>query len=260
MGHAGTLDPPATGLLVVLVGRATRLARFVATLPKRYTGTIRLGWETTTDDAAGAPVGERDESWRARTRADLERALTDVQRQEVQMPPPVSAKKVDGVRAYRRFRRGETVTLQPVRVQIHALTLVGFDPAAGEAVIDVACSSGTYVRSIARDAGRALGSRAHLAQLRRTGIGPWDVKDALGMDALSALSPQPSAALRPMREAIAHLPALILPAAAAQRFASGQRISTDAPSGATAVFDANGLVGVADVADGVLHPDVVLVG
>ncbi|MFI5208676.1 MAG: tRNA pseudouridine(55) synthase TruB [Gemmatimonadales bacterium] len=262
VGHAGTLDPPATGLLVILVGRATRLARFVGLLRKRYTGTIRLGSETTTGDAEGEVVGERDESWRTRTRADLEQALAQVQAQDEQMPPPVSAKKVEGVRAYRRVRRGEMPVMKPVRVTIFSLQLSAFDASAGEASIAVECSAGTYIRSIARDVGRVLGTRAHLSSLRRTAIGPWNVEQAQQLrdvDAgLFAVRPE---VLRPMREAVAHLPAVILSADDAKRLATGQKIAAPRDqAGPAAVFDAEGLIGVANVEDGLLHPDVVLVG
>jgi tRNA pseudouridine55 synthase len=207
-------------------------------------------------------VGETDESWRTKTRADVERALREVQGQEEQMPPAVSAKKMDGVRAYRRVRRGEMPVMKPVRVTIFDLQLSTFDASTGEAGIAVECSSGTYIRSIARDVGRVLGTRAHLASLRRTAIGPWSVEDAQQLrdvDAgLFAVRPE---VVRPMREAIAHLPAVVLSADDAKKFATGQKIK--APPDATgpaAVFDADGLIGVANVEDGLLHPDVVLVG
>jgi tRNA pseudouridine55 synthase len=207
-------------------------------------------------------VGELDESWRAKTRADVERALLEVQGQEEQMPPPVSAKKVDGVRAYRRVRRGEMPVMKPVRVTIFDIQLSAFDASTGEAGISVECSSGTYIRSIARDVGRVLGTRAHLASLRRTAIGPWSVEEAQQLRDIDAglfgVKPE---VVRPMREAVAHLPAVILSADDAKKLATGQKIA--APNGATgpvAVFDGEGLIAVANVENGLLHPDVVLVG
>lgn len=258
VGHAGTLDPPATGLLVVLVGRATRLARFVSLMPKRYAGTIKLGSETTTDDAAGDVVGDADDSWQARLPPEIDAALRNVQTQTEQMPPAVSAKKVDGVRAYRVVRRGETPALKPARVVIDRLRCEWYDRKTGEIHVDVVCSSGTYVRSIARDVGRELGSKAHLSSLRRTEIGEWTVDQAVKMDGLepSALSLR----LLPMREAVRHLPAVILPADEAKRFTLGQKIPAAAPMGPVAVFDVSDLLGVAEQSDGVLHPEVVLVG
>lgn len=207
-------------------------------------------------------MGECDESWRTKTRDDVERALAQVQGQEEQLPPPVSAKKVEGVRAYRRVRRGEMPVMKPVRVTIFDLRLSTFDSTTGEAAIEVECSSGTYIRSIARDAGRVLGTRAHLSALRRTAIGPWTVAAAQQLrdiDAgLFAVRPE---IVRPMSEAVAHLPSVILSVDDAKRLATGQKIA--APKDATgpaAVFDAAGLIGVANVQDGLLHPDVVLVG
>ena len=274
VGHAGTLDPPATGLLVVLVGRATRLARFVGLLPKRYAGVIRFGTETTTDDATGEPVGEPDQEWRSRLPEELNAALRNVQGRSHQTPPAVSAKKVDGQRAYRRVRRGEAPVLEPAPVVIARLRCEWFDRQQGEVHVDVVCSSGTYVRAIARDVGRELGTRAHLASLRRTEIGPWKVTDAVKGDALMAgggslvandqpaqppaTSHQLPALLRPMREAVAHLPGVILPAEEAKRFVTGQRMAAVAPAGAVAVFGVDGLLGVARQEDGLLHPDVVL--
>ena len=256
VGHAGTLDPAATGLLVVLVGRATRLARFVAMLTKRYTGTVRFGWETTSDDAAGEPT-EHDESWRATTRADVEAALARVQRQGVQAPPAVSAKQVDGQRAYRLARRGEAVELRPVPVTILDLRVSSFNPSTGAAGIEVVCGSGTYVRAIARDLGRALGTRAHLAALRRTAIGPWDVRDALVPDdALRETGPR---ALRPMAEAVAHLPRLALSVEDARRFRHGMKLDAAGRSDAlVAAFEGDELLGVARLRDGGYAPDVVL--
>jgi tRNA pseudouridine55 synthase len=241
-----------------MVGRATRLARFIALLPKRYAGTIALGSETTSDDAAGAIVGERDDSWEARLPPEIDAALRNVQARTQQMPPAVSAKKVDGVRAYRLARRGETPALTPAKVTIERLRCEWFDRPAGEIHVDVVCSSGTYVRSIARDVGRELGSKAHLLALRRTEIGHWKVEQAVKLESVepSAFSLQ----LLPMREAVSHLPAVILPAEEAKRFSLGQKIPAAAPVGPVAVFDVTDLLGVAQLSDGVLHPEVVLVG
>jgi tRNA pseudouridine55 synthase len=256
VGHAGTLDPPASGLLVVLVGRATRLAQYVAMLPKAYAATLRFGWETLTDDATGEVTGEVDASWRERSEAEVLAAFARVQAEPLQMPPAVSAKKVDGERAYRRVRRGEQPELDAVPVLIHEWRVHEFDTAQGLVSFEVLCSSGTYVRAIARDVGRALGTRAHLLALRRTAIGDWTVHNALP---LPRLADEAESALRPMAEAVAHLPAVILPHAEAIRLCHGQKITAGGyASGVVAVFDAGGLVAVAESRAGVLHPDVVL--
>jgi tRNA pseudouridine55 synthase len=255
VGHAGTLDPAATGLLVVLVGRATRLARFIALLPKHYRGTIRFGWETTTDDATGEP-SERDDTWGERSEAEIAAALAGVAAQPLQLPPSVSAKKVGGERAYRRARRGELPDLVPVPVAIHHLSATVYDRAAGELVVEVRCGTGTYVRSIARDTGRALGTRAHLKDLRRLAIGPWRVEQA---QPLLAAAQGVALQLRPMAEAVAHLPTLVVGPANAEAVSHGRRI--EEPSrfdGPVAVYDAGGLLAVAEWREGRYAPLVVL--
>ncbi len=255
VGHAGTLDPAATGLLVVLVGRATRLARFIAMLEKRYAGTVRFGVETSTDDAAGEPLA-RDGSWRERTEAEIAAALARVAAEPLQLPPRVSAKRGGGERAYRLSRRGEEPELAPARVEIRGLAAGAYDPRAGELAIEVRCGAGTYVRAIARDLGRALGTRAHLAALRRTAVGPWRVEEALPLD---ALKPDAPPALRPMAEAVAHLPALRVGPETAAAVAHGRKIEEAARlDGPVAVYGAEELLAVAEWREGHYAPLVVL--
>lgn len=254
VGHAGTLDPGASGLLVVLVGRATRLARFVTALPKRYAGTIRFGAETTTDDAHGAPTLQ-DDSWRQIGAEALRWALEEVAARTEQVPPAVSAKKVGGQRAYRLARRGDAAELAPARVAVYRLEARRVE--LPEVDVEVECSSGTYVRAIARDVGRALGSRAHLAALRRTGIGAFDVSAATPLGELTAASVP--ALLRPLADAVAHLPQLAVDAPAAERVRHGGRIEAEAdPGGPVAVTAAGALLAVAEFRDGVYAPLVVL--
>ncbi|HEY2804585.1 MAG TPA: tRNA pseudouridine(55) synthase TruB [Gemmatimonadales bacterium] len=260
VGHAGTLDPPATGLLVVLTGRATRLAQFVSMLPKRYSGVVRFGTETSTDDATGAVVGESDDSWRGRLQPELDAALRNVQGRTRQMPPAVSAKKIGGERAYRQVRRGEKPALEPASVVIERLRCEWFDRQSGEVHVDVVCSSGTYVRAIARDVGRELGTKAHLASLRRTEIGSWKVDDSLPLTVDGPPLTVDGKHFRPMSEAVAHLPAVLLPAEEAKRFTQGRKIPSPLPDGPVAVFSAAELLGVAKQSLGLLHPDVVLIG
>jgi tRNA pseudouridine55 synthase len=170
VGHAGTLDPPATGVLVVALGRATRLLPYLPLEPKRYTATVRFGAATDTLDASGrptatAPAERLDE-------AALRQALARFVGPQLQVPPMVSAVKVGGERLYAKARRGEQVEREPRRITVHALELVGFRPGpAAEAVLEVSCSGGTYVRALAADLGRELGTLAHLAALRRTAVG-----------------------------------------------------------------------------------------
>jgi len=253
VGHAGTLDPPASGLLVVLVGRATRLARFASQMSKRYTGTVRLGRSTSTDDAAGETVAASDD-WQTLGDDDVRRAAAVVAARTEQLPPSVSAKKIEGRRAYRIARGGETPALKPASVTIHRLDIARDE--GRDFRVEVECSSGTYIRAIARDIGAELGVPAHLASLRRTGVGPWDVRDALALD--DSLKETIPAKWRPMREAIAHLPGVMLHAEDARRFVHGQKLKVAAARTPVAVFSGGELLGVADVEDGILKPDVVL--
>lgn len=189
VGHAGTLDPMATGLLVIGIEGATRLLTYVVGAEKTYLATIRLGQSTTTDDAEGeitarAAPGETDAVTAARI-ADGVSALTG---EISQVPSSVSAIKVDGRRAYDRVRAGEEVELTARTVTVTRFEVIA--ERRGERILDldviVDCSSGTYVRALARDLGESLGVGGHLTALRRTRVGPFDVADAVGVDDLAA--------------------------------------------------------------------------
>ena len=184
-GHAGTLDPAATGLLVVGVGRGTRLLGYLSAADKCYEATIRFGQATTTDDAEGTPLGTPADATglTAAAIADAAAAYTGV---IDQVPSAVSAIKVDGRRAYDRVRRGEDVALAARTVTVRHIGIVATRvvPPWFEADVTVECSSGTYIRALARDLGRDLGVGAHLTGLRRTRVGGLDVADAAGLDTL----------------------------------------------------------------------------
>ena len=211
VGHAGTLDPMATGLLVLGIGRATRFLTYLVGADKTYESTIRLGMETTTEDAEGQVIAARGCRIDDLIEGRLQEALASLTGRIQQVPSAVSAIKVNGVRAYKQVRDGQNVELEARPVTIHELRLTG-EPrqagvdlpgaAAGDAlagaedgvrgevqVVDldvvVSCSSGTYVRALARDLGRTLGCGAHLIALRRTGVGPFDVGQAHTLTALS---------------------------------------------------------------------------
>ncbi|MFS4506804.1 tRNA pseudouridine(55) synthase TruB [Clavibacter sp. Sh2141] len=195
VGHAGTLDPMATGLMILGVNSSTRLLTYLVGLDKEYLATIRLGRATTTDDREGGVVS-RAEPGRIRDLAvaDVERAIADLRGTISQVPSAVSAIKVDGKRAYARVRAGEDVELAAREVTVSAFDVLRFDavePEEGEedgAQLDldvrITCSSGTYVRALARDLGRALGVGGHLTALRRTRVGPFHVDDAVPVDEL----------------------------------------------------------------------------
>ena len=185
IGHLGTLDPFATGLLVLLLGRATRLANFLDIEPKVYETTVAFGSETDTDDSTGTVI----RSAPLPAEADVRAGMTSLTGTISQIPPAYSAKSVDGTRAYDAARRGEPLELEPVQVQVHSWDVHAIKPEFVSATIK--CSGGTYIRALARDLGRFTSSAAHLAALRRTRIGPFNVADAATLDALAASPTKP---------------------------------------------------------------------
>ena len=250
VGHTGTLDPFATGLLVVLVGRATRLARFVEAGSKQYLATARLGVSTETDDPTGAPLGPMAEVGHLDA-ATVRNALAGFVGPQTQRPPRYSAKHVDGERSYRLARRGRGVDPAEVAVTVHRMELVGWS--APEATFRVIVSSGTYVRAIARDLGQRLGVGAHLTALRREAIGTLGVADAVPLDRLTP------AALLPVRAVLRHLPAVELDEPAREAVSHGRAVpATDGTQGHVALLHAGEVVAVARGGDGWLRPAVVL--
>lgn len=197
IGHAGTLDPFATGLLVLLVGRATRLLPHMDGDPKVYDALIRFGAETDTDDRLGRVVREAPLPAPAAVDAALPSLTGDID----QIPPAYSAKRVDGARAYALARAGQDVVLAPSRVRVDAWALGAWS--GPDAAARVTCGGGTYIRSLARDLGRLVGSAAHLAELRRVRSGPFDVQRAASLEDLVA----GRATVLPPRAALASLPA-----------------------------------------------------
>lgn len=260
VGHGGTLDPMATGVLVIGVGRATRLLTYVIGAHKSYTATIRLGQSTVTDDAEGEvtastpAAGVTDEAIRA--------ALATLTGEIDQVPSAVSAIKIDGQRAYKRVRDGETVALAARRVTVSRLAVLAVRrDARSETVdvdVDVTCSSGTYIRAIARDAGLALGVGGHLTALRRTEVGGLTLAEAVTLAELEQRAPD-----------VVPVPL----AAAAERFFPRRDASADEakvlshggpldPAGITgpyAVFDpAGGLVAIVSEREGRARAEIVL--
>jgi tRNA pseudouridine55 synthase len=192
IGHGGTLDPFATGLLVLLVGRATRLLPHLAGEPKVYEATIRFGAETETEDHLGAVTLEAPLPSRGALLAALPHFVGAI----AQVPPAYSAKRVEGERAYALARRGETVELAPVTIQVHRWEVLALRPAAdgriAEADVRITCGGGTYVRSLARDLARAVGSAAHLSALRRTRSGSFGVEEAVTLEVLRDPATKPA--------------------------------------------------------------------
>ena len=260
VGHGGTLDPPATGVLVLALGRATRLLPFLPTEPKRYLAEVELGAETDTLDASGtvtatATAAGVDE---ARFRA----ALASFAGPQLQVPPMVSAIKVGGERLYAKARRGEQVDRVPRPIVISELELVGFT--AGErprATLEVVCSGGTYVRSLAADLGRALGTLAHLAGLRRTAVGRFTEADAHTLGELEELAGggKLEVAMLDPAAAMASTPARALDPEEAAALANGRALEPTGRPGPVAAVGPDGrLVAVVEDRDGRARPRVVL--
>lgn len=249
IGHTGTLDPFASGLLLLCIGWATRIAEYLVGLPKTYLAVARLGEVTDTDDRTGT-VMEATDAWRALTEDRIEEAFHALIGRIRQVPPRYSAKKVAGERMYRSARRGEEVRAEAVEVEIHSLDVLSIELPFVR--FRVECSSGTYVRAIARDVGHALGVGAHLTELRRTRIGTHDVAGAVPSDALTDESALRTAWLTPL-EALSHLPVVELSAADAGRIAHGMSIVPPPgaiTSGTVALAREGQLLAVADA-----HPD-----
>jgi tRNA pseudouridine55 synthase len=253
VGHTGTLDPFATGLLVVLVGRATRLARFVEVQPKTYLATARLGARTTTDDLTGEVITSSSAEFVSE--ASIRGALVGLLGTSLQRPPQFSAKRVSGERSYRKARRGETVQLAAVPITVHAITLLAFRPPEFDFRLTV--SAGTYVRAIARDVGDQLGVGAHLTQLRRESIGSLRVEQAVALD---QIGPE---ALLSSRRVLADLPVVDLDESGRNDISHGRAVPDSVAagqrgSGAVALLVQGELLAIARPENGRLQPVVVL--
>ena len=250
VGHAGTLDPLADGLLVLGLGPAARFLEYLVGLDKTYETTVRLGQATTTYDAEGEVTAEHPVSVSA---AQLTAALDAFRGPIRQRVPSHSAVKRDGRPLYESARRGEMIDLPQRDVVIHALDLLAFDPPL--VTLRVACSSGTYIRSLAHDLGAALGCGGHVAALRRTAVGVFSVDGAVPLDTLTPESV--AAALLPPAAAVAHLPRLEVDESGATRLSLGQRLAAppDALAGNVAAFGPDGrFLGVVEVDGDVIRP------
>ena len=286
VGHTGTLDPLATGLLVLLIGPATRLARFLADDEKEYIADVRLGVATPTYDAASLSDGvrypitdNRDPITEIRYPMpdEVDVVLDRFRGSFLQTPPPYSAKKIGGVAAYEKARKNQTVNLQPAPVTVRELQLlptsdIGSRPSdlepGGLLRLRVAASAGFYVRSLAHDLGQALGCGAHLEALRRSRVGRFRVEDAATLDVLQAAGPGAAGRLLSVNDLLSHFPAVTVTDEALRRAANGnplgpRHLKGGCPPGPATLFrvlDAAGeALAVAEGrADGLLHPLVVL--
>ena len=250
-GHTGTLDPLASGLLPLCFGEATKFAQFLLDAAKRYTATVRFGVTTTTGDAEGEVLEMRPVTL---ARSDVEAVLPDFTGRLSQVPPAHSALKFEGRSHYEYARAGIDVPRLPRDIEILELSLLAWN--APDAVVDVTCSKGTYIRVLAEDIGRALGCGAHLAGLRRTATGGFGIADAVALERLEAMdAAERDAMLLPAATLLRDLPSLRLSGPEAVRFLQGGAVlASGSADGACAVFEGCVLLGVADVAAAVAQP------
>lgn len=268
VGHTGTLDPFATGVLVILVGNATRLARFLEKDVKEYVAEVQFGTETDTGDRTGSRISDcglsaAELSERLRT-TDWGKTLDEFRGESLQTPPMYSAKKVSGRKLYELAREGEVIERQPVPITVYELAIVDqSEIASGRVVIRVACSAGTYVRTLAEDIGRRVGVGAHLSALRRTAAGQFDLRRSQTLERLKG--PSPHLALWPIDLAVAHLSEFELPDNRVAPTRNG--LSTSATEARwndgefiRMTYDGNVIaVGVYDDAEKCVRPKVVLI-
>ena len=275
IGHTGTLDPFATGVLLVMVNRATRLAQFLNTEDKEYVAIIRLGYATDTGDRTGTPISPLPNSKKSWTEEEVEQAMKSLRGYIDQVPPMYSAKKIQGKKLYELARRGEEVEREPVRVCIHEFTAIRPNGELmkdnGDGTFDfearVVCSSGTYVRSLAEDFGRRLYVGAHLAELRRTRVGSFSIEQAVTVEELRSrfVDEAVGTVLVPTVAALSHLPFVHLSDDDVRKTRHGMEVNVadrDWPDGAdVAMIDGNNAliaVGRYSEQNKRLHPRVVM--
>ena len=247
IGHGGTLDPFATGLLVLLVGNATRLLRYLDGEPKVYEATIAFGAETDTDDLTGTPVRTAP----VPASAAVDAAIPLLTGTILQQPPTYSAKQSGGRRAHAAAREGQRLDLPPVLVMVHEWEIRDRTPDA--LTVTITCAGGTYIRALARDLGRLAGSAAHLTRLRRIRSGPFTVDDAVPPTELTR------GRLLPSIEAVASLPAQPLDAVALDRASHGAEVEASVAGAAAALVGPDGaLIGIAERRGTRWQPTVVL--
>jgi len=216
VGHTGTLDPFATGVLVALIGKATRLAQFLDKAEKEYLATIRFGFETDTGDRTGSPKS-KVQSPKPIGVAIVGAVLDDFRGEIEQMPPMYSAKKIEGKKLYEHARKGKTIDRKPIVVNINKLEIIGPEPPTVDGLtlgletvnFRVSCSAGTYIRTLAEDIGRKVGTGAHLAELRRTRAGKFALEQSLTLEQLEQLDDKRTALIQ-MEQAVSHLPKFTL--------------------------------------------------
>ena len=257
IGHLGTLDPFATGVLVLLVGQATRLARYYRDRDKTYRGVIRFGYSTDTMDGTGRPLGE--DRHPALDAEETRLAFAKLVGPSLQTPPIFSAKKIGGVPSYRLARKGQTAVLEPVAITIHAFDLLWLN--GSRAGFTASVSSGTYIRALVHELGGRTGFGAHVEELRRTALGEFGEQSSVPLDQL-ARQPNPASLYISPWELLPEIPAATLDAEAAAKVANGRDVDLEITADRLRLFDPEGaLMAVAErMANHWFHPVVVLGG
>jgi len=249
VGHLGTLDPMATGVLPLCIGKATRVGQFFATSPKEYIGEIRFGFATTTYDREGTPTSP--EVPFQSSREEVVAAMAELTGTFQQTPPAFSAKKIGGVRSHDSARRGEAVENAPVRVEVSIFEATGFAPPS--VPFRVVCGGGTYVRSLAHDLGRKLGCGAHLNSLRRLRSGDFGIEQSVVMELAGASN------ITPLDQLFLDWPSLIVSGLEERRVRQGNPIPAEGTTGFARIFNNQGeFLAVAAVESGWARPRVVL--
>jgi len=267
VGHLGTLDPMATGVLPLLLGKYTRLAQFFGTAEKGYEGTIRFGFATDTFDAQGTPAGETQPL--TLSLAELRELAARFHGEMQQMPPVFSAKKIGGVPAHKLARAGKPVEVKPARIFIHRFELLSLDgpsPTEMEASFEMQVSAGGYVRSVAHELGGLAGCGAHLATLRRTQAGAFTLAQAIGLDELKALAGRPEEIERRLphpRTLLPEMPSVTVDEQTAGRLRNGMQVNLPEFSGAETVkvfTSPTELIAIAKRIAGTLMQPIVVLG
>lgn len=249
VGHLGTLDPMATGVLPVCVGPTTRIGQFLPNSPKEYTGEIRFGFSTTTYDREGEPASE--ERPLEASQEEILKIMAELTGPIDQVPPLFSAKKIGGVPSYKRARKGRPIEMAPVQVQIERFEMTRFEPPLMG--FRVVCSPGTYVRSLAHDLGQRLGCGAHLASLRRTKSGDFHIEQAVPLDLLSGRD------LIPLDQLLGSWPRIEVEGIDEDRVLHGNQIPGEGSAQFARIFNKKGeFLAVAAVENGWVRPRLVL--
>ena len=272
IGHTGTLDPFATGVMVILVGKATRLAQFLDKDAKEYEAVVQFGFETDTGDLTGLRIADCGlrikENLQSLNFDGIERVLENFRGEVEQTPPMYSAKKIAGKKLYELARKGIEIERKPVKVTIYKLEILNLKPETWNLKLKVVCSAGTYIRTLAQDIGRKLGVGAHLAELKRTRAGKFEISKAVTLEELEKIvaAEKLSEILISMNEAVSHLPEIKLSAEEINKTKNGIKLRVESAEIADNGFcrmtdkDANLIaVGFYDAAEKIVQPKLVLV-